>query len=46
MLDRKEQVLRTKIIFMVEVSWNSHGVEEAMWESEELMKTKCTQLFT
>lgn len=44
-IDRKEQVLRTKVISMVKVLWNSHGVEEAIWENEELMKIKYPQLF-
>ena len=38
-LDRKEHVLRIKVISMVKVLWNNHGVEEPMWESKKLMKT-------
>ena len=37
-LDRKDQVLRTKIIPLVKVLWRSHSMEEATWESEESMK--------
>ncbi|KAA0054934.1 reverse transcriptase [Cucumis melo var. makuwa] len=41
----KEQVLRTKVIPMVEIMWNNHGVKEATWENEEPMKAKYPQLF-
>uniref|UniRef100_UPI0030D6F8C9 hypothetical protein n=1 Tax=Picosynechococcus sp. (strain ATCC 27264 / PCC 7002 / PR-6) TaxID=32049 RepID=UPI0030D6F8C9 len=34
-LDRKEQVLRTKTIPLVKVLWRNHQAEEATWESEE-----------
>ncbi|KAL6184962.1 hypothetical protein ACLB2K_041097 [Fragaria x ananassa] len=37
-LDRKEQVLRSKSISLVKVLWRSHQVEEATWESEEQMR--------
>lgn len=33
-LDRKEQALRTKVIPMVKILWNNHGIEEATLESE------------
>ena len=32
-LDTKEKVLRNKIIRLVKVLWQHHGVEEATWES-------------
>ncbi|TYK06162.1 Chromo domain-containing protein [Cucumis melo var. makuwa] len=38
-LDRKEEVMRTKVISMIKVLWNNHGVKEATWKSEDLMKT-------
>ena len=33
-LDRKEQVLRIKVISLVLVQWQHHGSEEATWEQE------------
>jgi hypothetical protein len=33
-VDKKEQVLRTKTIPIVKVLWRNHGVEEASWEAE------------
>uniref|UniRef100_UPI001F229914 hypothetical protein n=1 Tax=Vibrio cholerae TaxID=666 RepID=UPI001F229914 len=33
-LDKKEQVLRTKTIPLVKVLWDHHGVEGAIWELE------------
>ena len=33
-LDTKEKVLRNKIIRLVKVLWQHHGVEEATWEPE------------
>ena len=37
-LDRRDQVLRNKSIQLVKVLWKSHSVEEATWESEEVMQ--------
>ncbi|KAL6195768.1 hypothetical protein ACLB2K_031386 [Fragaria x ananassa] len=44
-LDRKEQVLRSKSISLVKVLWRSHQVEEATWESEEQMRQQYPYLF-
>ncbi|KAL6199781.1 hypothetical protein ACLB2K_029564 [Fragaria x ananassa] len=44
-LDRKEQVLRSKTIPLVKVLWRSHQVEEATWESEEEMRQQYPYLF-
>jgi hypothetical protein len=44
-LDRKEQVLRSKVVPYVKVLWRNHKVEEATWEGEELMKKKYPHLF-
>ena len=44
-LDRKEQVLRTKTIPMVKVLWRSQAVEEATWETEESMRERYPYLF-
>lgn len=37
-VDKKQQVLRTRIISFVKVRWGNHPVEEATWEREEEMK--------
>ncbi|KAL6342199.1 hypothetical protein AAG906_006813 [Vitis piasezkii] len=39
-LDKKEQVLRTKTIPIVKVLWDHHGVERATWELESNMGNK------
>ena len=44
-LDRKEQVLRTKTIPLVKVLWRNHSTEEATWEAEEEMRQKYQNLF-
>ena len=44
-LDRKEQVLRTKTIPIVKVLWRNHSTEEATWEAEEEMRQKYPNLF-
>ena len=36
-LDRKEKVLRSKVIPLVKVLWKHHNIEEATWEREEEM---------
>ena len=36
-VDRKDQVLRNKVIPMVKVLWMNHGREEATWN----VKIKC-----
>ncbi|KAL6176048.1 hypothetical protein ACLB2K_052684 [Fragaria x ananassa] len=44
-LDRKERVLRNKVIPLVKVLWRSHQVEEATWESEEQIRQQYPYLF-
>ena len=44
-LDRREQVLRNKVIPLVKVLWRNHSTEEATWEHEEQMRTRYPQLF-
>ena len=44
-LDRREQVLRNKVIPLVKVLWRSQTVEEATWESEESMRGQYPYLF-
>ena len=45
-LDRKEQVLRTKTIPLVRVLWQHHGVEEATWELESAILEQYLELLT
>ena len=33
-IDRKEQILRYKVIPLVKVLWGNHGIKEATWESK------------
>ena len=44
-LDRKEQVLRTKVIPLVRVLWRNHSVEESTWEREDEMREQYPFLF-
>lgn len=44
-LDRKEQVLRTKRIPLVKVLWKSHSIEEATREPEDSMRVNYPYLF-
>ena len=44
-LDRKDQVRRTKTISLVKVFWKNHTVEEASWEREDEMKSNYPVLF-
>ena len=44
-LDRKDQVLRNKMISLVMVLWRNHSVEEATWEQEDEIREKCPHLF-
>jgi hypothetical protein len=44
-LDRREQVLKNKIISLVKVLWSNHYVKEASWELEESMREKYPYLF-
>ena len=44
-LDRREQVLRNKVIPLVKVMWSHHGVEEATWEREALIREQYPALF-
>jgi hypothetical protein len=44
-VDKKEQVLCTKMIPIVKVLWHNHGVEEASWEAEHDMWSRYPQLF-
>jgi hypothetical protein len=44
-VDKKEQVIRTKTIPIVKVLWRNHGVEEASWEAEHDMRSRYPHLF-
>ena len=44
-LDTKEKVLRNKIIRLVKVLWQHHGVEEATWEPELEIRENYLHLF-
>ncbi|XP_075515904.1 uncharacterized protein LOC142550712 [Primulina tabacum] len=44
-LDRKDKVLRNKVIPLVRVQWSRHGVEESTWETEEKMRASYPYLF-
>ena len=44
-VDRKDQVLRNKVIPLVKVLRMNHGREEATWEREDQMQTQYPHLF-
>jgi hypothetical protein len=44
-VDRKDQVVLTKIILIVKVLWCSHGFKEASWEAEQDMWSSYPHLF-
>jgi hypothetical protein len=44
-LDRKEQVLRTKMIPIVKVLWRNHRIKEASWEAKRDMRNRYPHLF-
>ena len=43
--DRKEQVLRRRVIHYVKVQWSNHSEREATWELEDEIRQKYPQLF-
>ena len=45
-VDRKEQVLRSKVIPLVKVLWKIHEREAATWELEAQMRRQYPQLFS
>ena len=45
-VDRKEQVLRSKVIPLVKVLWKNHEMEGATWEPEVQMCRQYPQLFS
>jgi hypothetical protein len=44
-VDKMEQVLRTKTTLIVKVLWHNHGVEEASWEAEHDIRSRYPHLF-
>jgi hypothetical protein len=44
-VDKKEQMLRTKTIPIIKLLWRNHGVEEALWEAEHDMWSHYPHLF-
>ena len=44
-LDRKEQVLRNKVIPLIMVQWQHHSSEEATWEQEADILARYPHLF-
>ena len=45
-VDRREKILRNKVIPLVKVLWGNHGIKEATWESEAQMHSQYPQLFS
>ena len=45
-VDRKEQVLRSKVIPLVKVLWKNHEREAATWEPEAQMRHQYPHLFS
>ncbi|KAL8098559.1 hypothetical protein AgCh_031369 [Apium graveolens] len=45
-MDKKEQVLRNKVIKLVRVLWQNHNVEESTWELESAMLEKYPHLIS
>ena len=45
-VDRKEQVLRSKVIPLVKVLWKNHERKAATWEPEAQMRRQYPQLFS
>ena len=45
-VDRKEQVLSSKVIPLVKVLWKNHEMEAATWEPEVQMRRQYPQLFS
>ncbi|XP_038975416.1 uncharacterized protein LOC120106534 [Phoenix dactylifera] len=44
-VDRKEQVLRRRMIPYVKIQWSNHSEREATWGLEDEMKKKYSDLF-
>ncbi|XP_050132153.1 uncharacterized protein LOC126608298 [Malus sylvestris] len=44
-LDRKDKVLRNKIVPLVKVLWRNHSVQKATWETEDRIREMYPRLF-
>jgi len=44
-LNRKEKILKSKKVSLVNVLWQNHSTQEATWEREEEMTEKYPYLF-
>jgi len=44
-VDRKEQVLRNRVIPLLKVIWRHHNIEEATWELESEIQAKYPHIF-
>ena len=44
-VDSRDQVLQRKIVRLVRVLWQHHGVEESTWEREDTMRATYHFLF-
>ena len=44
-MDRKEQVLKNKVIPLVLVQWQHHGSKEATWERKVDIRSRYPHLF-
>ena len=44
-LDRKERVLRNKVVPLILVQWQYHGSEEVTWEHEVDIRSQYPYLF-
>ena len=45
-VDRKEHLLRSKVIPLVKFLWKDHEMEVATWEPEAQMRRQYPQLFS
>ena len=45
-LDRKDKVLRNKVVPLVKVLWLNQAVEEATWDIEANIRERYLELFT
>ena len=44
-MDRREKILRNKVIPLVKVLWKNHKIKEATWEREDDMRAQYPELF-
>ena len=44
-IDRREKILRGKVIPLVRVVWKHRGIEESTWEREDMIRVNYPELF-